>query len=108
MAVLQFTVWETAAEVANGPVLHEDTIAIGGTTTEATNGIDYNNQGNSLIGQKRVRIIVDTASYVNWGDPAGGTVQAVNDGSQGRMMYPGNPEYFDIPKGWKIAVVQKP
>jgi len=98
MATLQFTVWDTASSVANGPVKNEGTITIGGTSAagaviDATGG----NKG------RRVRVFADTACWVTWGE----NPTAVNDGSEGRAMGAENPEYFDIPANLKIAVIQR-
>lgn len=97
MATLQFTVWDTAAEVALGDPSQEDTVAIGGTSAQTA---EITAEGKK---RRRVRIICDTNAWVTWGeDPT-----ALADGSAGRMMGAENPEYFDIESGHKIAVIQR-
>jgi hypothetical protein len=97
MATLQFTVWETAAEVALGDPIQEATVAISGTSAQTAEIASADRK------RRRVRIICDTKAWVTWGeDPT-----AVADGSEGRMMGAENPEYFDIESGHKIAVIQR-
>lgn len=98
---LYYTVWSTAAEVANGPVLARGEIAIGGGSLNSTDVVDPNaspdNQG------RRVRIYAEANCFVAWG--AG--EPTVADGSDGIPMGADNPEYFDIPANQKIAVIQR-
>ncbi len=96
---LQFTVWGTAAEVANGPVLNEGVIAIGGASVASAAVIDPTGDNRG----RRVRLFAEAACYVTWGeDPT-----ALNDGTGGRMLGAENPEYFDVPADFKIAVIQR-
>src|SRR3990167_3536765 len=96
---LQFTVWNTAAEVANGPVLNENVVAIGGTSTQS--GLIDPTGGNR---GRRVRIAGDADCWVNGGE---NPTAAADTG--GRMMGPtvSSVEYFDILANFKIAVDRK-
>lgn len=99
MATLFFAVWDTAAEVANGPVKNEGTVDIAGASTQLSGVIDSAGGNKS----RRVRVFADTDCFVTWGlNPT-----AVNDGSDGRAMGSGNPEYFEIQADFKIAVIQR-
>jgi hypothetical protein len=98
MATLQYTVYNTAGATANGPVLNEGVITIGGTS--AAGAIMDADAGNKA---RRVRIAVDTDCWVTWdADPT-----AVNDGSEGRMMFAGSWEYVEVLANHKIAVIER-
>lgn len=99
MAKIQYTVWGSAAEVANGPVLNENIFTITGTTAQSPTVIDPNGGNRS----RRVRVFADAAAWVTWGsDPT-----ALSDGTGGRMIGAENPEYFDIPADEKIAAITR-
>lgn len=97
---LQYSVWRTAAEVANGPVLAEATVAIGGSSATSAAVVDPAGSNES----RRVRLFAEAACYVHWS--ADGD-DALNDGTRGRMFGAENPEYHEIPANWKISVIQR-
>ena len=102
MATLQYTVFETAGATADGPVLNENVITIGGSSDQSPTVIDPNTAANRT---RRVRITVDANCWVTWGaDPT-----ALTDGTDGRMMGTdvSTAEYFSIPAGLKISVIQR-
>ena len=98
MASLQYTVWRTASEVANGEVMNEGVVTIGVASAQSSvMHADYGNRG------CRVRLMADADCWVTWGeDPT-----ALNDGTEGRMLGAENPEYFAILANEKIAVIQR-
>lgn len=100
MAILQFTVWDSANEVANGPVLNEGTVTLDGTARNSA--VMYPSYpANRTV---RVRVVCkNDDGAVAWGDA--GSVSVANDGSDGRIMGDGNPEYFDLKAGWVIRCV---
>ena len=76
MADLFYAVWDTAAEVANGPVKAEGKVSIAGTSTQSSAVVDPTGGNRS----RRVRLWAGAACYVTWGvNPT-----AVNDGTAGR------------------------
>lgn len=97
---LQYTVWETAAEVANGPVLNENVVAVGGAS--ALSGV-IDASARTGRESRRVRLFAEEACYVIWGE----TPTALNDGTGGRMFGAENPEYFEIQANFLIAVIQR-
>ncbi len=100
MATLQYTVWGAAREVGLGPILNENVVTIGGSSTPS-GVVDSSATGNSLT--RRVRIMCDVDAWVTWGlDPT-----ALPDGTSGRMMGSENPEYFDMSATFKIAVIER-
>lgn len=99
MATLFYAVWNTAAEVANGPVLQEGTVTIGGSSEATATVIDPTGSNRG----RRVRLFADSNCFVTWGE----SPTAMNDGSGGRPMGSENPEYFDIQANHKIAVIQR-
>ena len=99
MADLFFTVWDTAAEVANGPVKNENKVAIAGSSTASAGVVDGTGGNRS----RRVRLWAGAACYVTWGE----SPTAVNDGTAGRPLGAENPEYFEIRADHKIACIQK-
>lgn len=100
MATLQYTVFHNAGAVAQGPVLNEGVITIAGTS--AASGV-MDSAAQPTNQSRRVRIAVDTDCWVTWdADPA-----AVNDGSDGRMMFAGSWEYVEIQANHKIAVIER-
>lgn len=98
MADLFYTVWDTAAEVANGPVKNENKVAIGGTSTQS-GVIDFLGLNRS----RRVRLFAGAACFVTWGE----NPTAVSDGTEGRALGAENPEYVEILANHKIAVIQR-
>lgn len=101
MATLQYTTWWSAAEVANGPVMHENVITIGVASATSPTVVDPTGRNET----RRVRISVDADCWVTWGlNPTAST-----DGTGGRMMGPtvSACEYFDIPSNESIAVIQR-
>ena len=99
MASLQFTVWASASAVAEGPVLNENVITIGGTSAASAGVVDPGG-GNRA---RYVRVVADAICWVTWG----GSPTALNDGTEGRMLGSENPEFFWIPADEKIAVIQR-
>ena len=97
MAILQYSVWAGAAEVAVGPVIQENVITVSGT---AASSDPINGSGGI---RRRVRLMADVDCWVHWG-PA---VTALNDGTAGRMMGSENQEYFDITAGDIISVIER-
>ncbi len=51
----------------------------------------------------RVRILADADCFVTWGDDP----TALIDGTNGRPVGANNPEYFGIPSGQRLAVIQR-
>lgn len=101
MATLQYTSWFSAAEVAHGQPIQENVITVTNTSTqgEALSAPT----GGEARHRLRVRIMSDTNCWVTWGsDPT-----ALATGLGGRMVGSGNPEYFDIEAGFKIAVIER-
>lgn len=94
---LYYTVWNTAAEVANGPVLNEGSITITGTSTQSSAAMDTSggNRG------RRVRVFATEKCFVTWG--ANPTASA----SDGRPIGEENHEYFDIPADELLAVISR-
>lgn len=101
MALMQLTVWQSASEVALGDVIQEETVAITGTSTPSSAIVG------SSRGRRRVRIFCDTDAWVTWGSAEGGDPVADDSGVNGRMIGAGNPEYFDIESGYKVAVMSR-
>lgn len=96
MADLQITVFKDAGVVALGDPVSEQKVAIGGTSTPST----------VLPGTKvflRVRLFAEADCYVTWA----AVPVALQDGTEGRMLGAGNPEYFSIEAGDKIAVIER-
>ncbi len=98
MANLQYTVWDTAAEVANGPVKNENVVAIGGTSAQS-GLVDSSGSNRS----RRVRVFAESACFVTWGE----NPTALANGTDGRMVGAENPEYVEIRADHKIAVIQR-
>ncbi len=98
MADLYYTVWDTAAEVALGPIKNENKVAIGGTSTQS--GLIDSAGGNR---SRRVRLFADGNCFVTWGE----NPTATNDGAGGMPMGSENPEYVWIQADHKIAVIQR-
>ena len=98
MASLQYTVWATAAEVANGPVINENKVTVGGSSTQS-GAIDSGGGNRS----RRVRLFTDTACFVTWG--ANPTV--LQDFTEGRALGSENPEYVEIQADHVLAVIQR-
>jgi hypothetical protein len=98
MASLFYRVWDTAAEVANGPVKNENLVAIGGTSAQS--GLIDGAGGNR---SRRVRVFADTACFITWGE----NPTALTDGTEGMPMGADNPEYVEIRADHKIAVIQR-
>lgn len=97
MADLQFTVFYNASVTGTGPVLQEDTITIGGTSTQGA--VITADQSRA----RKVRITADADCWVTWGsDPT-----AAADGESGRMFHSGQVEYFEILSGDRIAVIER-
>jgi len=99
MATLQYTVWRSAAEVANGPVVAEGAVTIAGTSTASAAVMDAGGGNNS----RRVRLFADTACFVTWAE----NPTALGDFTDGRALGSENPEYFEIPSNFKLAVISR-
>lgn len=99
MADVQYTVWRSAAEVANGPVLNENVVAIGAGSVQSDDVV-WPGNGNRGC---RVRLAADADCWVTWGK----NPTAENDGTGGRRMGAENPEYFDILANEKIATRER-
>lgn len=97
MATLQFTVFETAAEVALGDPIQENIITISGTSAQGA--VIAAEDGK----RRRVRVAVDTNCWVLWSE----NPTALVNGTAGRMMFAGDREYFDIQSGHRIAVIER-
>ena len=98
MADIQFTVWASAGEVAQGPVLNEGVVTIGaGSLQSGAMDPTAGNRG------RRVRLMSDADCWVTWGvNPT-----ALDTGLGGRRLGSENPEYFDIPADQLIAVIER-
>ncbi len=97
MATLFIAVWRDAAEVALGDPLQEIAVAIGAASAQSAAITGKDRQRN------RIRLFADADCFVTWGtDPT-----ALTDGTAGRPLGAGNPEYFDIEAGQKVAVIQR-
>ncbi len=99
MASLQYTVWASAAEVANGPILNENVVAITGSSTQG--GVIDSGGG---LRSRRVRLFADAACFVIWG---AATQTALSDFTQGRALGSENPEYVEIQANHVLAVIQR-
>ncbi len=99
MASLQYTVWASAAEVANGPVLNENLVTIGGSSTQSST-IDAPGGNKS----RRVRLFANAACFVVWG---AAPQTALSDFTQGRALGSENPEYVEINADHVLAVIQR-
>lgn len=100
MATLQYTVFHNAGATAQGPVLNEDVLTISGTAAQSGAMHSTASPANQA---RRVRIATDTDCWVTWGeDPT-----AVNDGTDGRMMFANSWEYVEIQANHKISVIQR-
>jgi hypothetical protein len=99
MADLYYAVWDTAAEVANGPVKAEGKVAIGGTSTQSAAVVDPAGGNRS----RRVRLFADGPCFVTWGE----NPTAVSDGTDGRPVGAENPEYVEILANHLIAVIER-
>ncbi len=96
MADLYYTVYEGAAEVAVGPILHNKVnIGVASAQSAPIPG--------TAKRHKRVRIMADGNCFVNIGE----NPTAAADGTSGWPMGAENPEYFDIAEGDRIAVIQR-
>lgn len=95
MSNLYISVWTDAAAVALGDVEQSETVAIGVSSTQS-NVITQNN----TLPRKRVRLFAEASCFVAWGTNPTASATGVPLGAE-------NPEYFDIPVGHKIAVIQR-
>ncbi len=99
MADVYYCVWETAAEVAHGPVMSEGKIAINGTSTQSSAVMHAAGENKG----RRVRIFADGKCFVTWG----ANPTAVSDGTAGRPFGVENPEFHDIQADFKIACIER-
>jgi hypothetical protein len=98
---LQYTTFFSATETGKGPVLNENVITIGATTTTSPTTVDPTA---SPANQSRcVRIAADANCWVTWA----ASPTALDTGLGGRMIGAGNPEYFDLPANFKIACITR-
>lgn len=98
MSTLQYTVWDSASAVANGPVVNEQAISF--TTPSAAGGLIDANGGNK---PRYVRVCSNADCWVTWGE----SPVAKTDGTDGRILGAENPEYFYILANEKIAVIER-
>ena len=52
---------------------------------------------------RSIRLFALADCYVTWGS----NPTALDDGTEGRILNAGNPEYFSIKAGDKIAVIER-
>lgn len=97
MASVQFTVFEVAAEVAQGQPLQEGVITIGAASVQ---GAVITADGRR---RRRVRVFSEADCFVTWSE----NPVAIADGSDGRMMAASQTEYFDIEAGHRLAVIER-
>lgn len=99
MATLQYTVWPDAKNTALGTVQNENVITIGASSTQGGT-ID---SGVGARTWRWVRVAADADCWATWSsDPT-----ATNAGTGGRMIFSGQPEYFWMEAGWKIACITR-
>jgi len=97
MAYVQFTVFDGASTTADGDPIQEGIITIDVTSTQGAVLTPDNKK------RRRVRVkAVGADACVEWG--ANPTASA--DGTAGRHMGDGNPEYFNIEAGHRLACIQ--
>jgi hypothetical protein len=98
MATLQYTVWPDAKQVALGDVINENVITIGGASAQG----GLIDSAASTGAHRYVRVAADADCWVTWGsDPT-----AVAD-TGGRMVFSGQPEYWYMEAGFKIACITR-
>ena len=88
-------VWTDAKEVALGPVEQQMSAAIGATSVT----VGSIARGTSLP-RKRVRFLANVDCYVAWGLSPVASATSV-------PLVGNSPEYFDIPSGEAIAVIER-
>jgi len=96
MATLQYTVFTSGTQTGEGDVLQENVVAIGAGSLSSS---AITGTAPALM---TVRIMCDTKAWVTWGT----TPTAVAE-TGGRMVGAENPEYWQIPAGQKIAVIER-
>lgn len=96
MSTLQLTVFSSASQTAQGNVIQEEIVTYTATSVQS-NVID------GLTLYRIVRLYSDADCFVTWGS----NPTALTNGTEGRYIGANNPEYFSIPSGEKIAVIQR-
>ena len=96
MPTLFITVFRSAGSTAHNNPSQEEVVTIGGGSLQS-------NAITGARGLRTVRLYPDTDCFVTWG----ASPTAVGDGSEGRAMGADNPEYFSIPVGDIIAVIER-
>jgi hypothetical protein len=102
MATFFFRVYESAAEVAHGDPIQEDTVTIG-VTHELSAVIPAKGPTDTQKRHRRVRIFADVDCFVTWGD----NPEATGDGQSGMPLGAENPEYISILSGQRFSVIQR-
>lgn len=100
MATLQYTVYDNAGATPQGPVLAEGVLTIG-ATAQRTGAALYAAYGNKAV---KVRVACDADCWVTWGSS---TVEAQDDGTNGRMMFANSWEYPEIYADQYISVIER-
>ena len=96
MADLFISVYRVAGSTAFGSPQQEEKVAIGAgsLTSSAITG---------ARGRRIVRLYADADCFVTWGS----SPTALTDGTEGRPMGADNPEYWNMPVGTIIAVINR-
>lgn len=95
MAECYFTVFKGANQVAAGDPVNEGSVTVG---SEADSGVMHAESGQDPC---YVRIVTEQDCFVTWGTAP----TAANDGTSGRRLFVGVPEYFMIPAHYAISVI---
>ena len=96
MATLFITAFRQAGSTALGDPTQEEVVDIGVASTNS----------NAITGDRAfrtVRLYADADCFVTWGEDPTATI----DGTSGRAVGADNPEYWHIPVGYIIAVIQR-
>lgn len=95
MTTLSVTVFNSASEVALGDPIEVLTVAIGGSSA-ATSAITTS----GTMPRVRVRLFAQSDCYIAWGENPTASSSTTPLGSE-------NPEFFDVARGHKIAVITR-
>lgn len=96
MATLFISVYRAAGSTALGTPSQEEVVAIGAGSLQST-------AISGTRGDRVVRLYADVDCFAHWGS----NPTALTDGTAGRPLGADNPEYFRIPVGDIIAVIQR-
>ena len=95
MATLYMNVWASAQDVAQGPVLQSDSVAIAGSSDDLNPIVQ-----NKVVPRHRIRLFTDADCFVAFG------VNPTAD-STGIPMAANQTEYFELSSGENVAVIER-